>query len=287
MNGLEEYLGMTKQNHREWLWRRIRQRLPTLPRLAIGAALLGPNPSFDIALAEKHGILRRNIVSVDVSRAASKAQQREGVSTITGRMGDALASWSANGDRFDFLMLDSCSNLSVTDELLYQCSAALNPGAAVYINMQRGREVGEHLGTLDWMREMAQSLTWHESLGFDPSKHRGGILFAGLLSLFTSQRINWMEVAVAGGFAPPTREHFERGMVRILDKTIKFMQPEFASYRTESISKSGNRSPIYMDSVVLKWPFQAGKDTQPISTHPVKRSVAACKANRTKRGWRR
>lgn len=276
--GLEDYACPFKHAARQRAWRRVRDRLSVKTRYARGVALLGPDPSYDLAVAERIGFDLKNIVGLDRSPAAVKRSRQAGCLAIEADLELAIAAW--NDEPLDFLFIDSCSTYGLAARLVAtsEYTPAMNTKTVVYLNMQRGRHSERYRKILDACCEFNPPM--RERL--DGEKHAGKIAHE-IAMAYTIALCVERQREGKGSYFPrlPGGGYWIRKTV--LEGLRRHTGAAFDSYK----NRNGRN---YMDSVVMRWPLNQlrmvawGSETRMVrQVATTRQRLAALKAIKTRK----
>jgi hypothetical protein len=211
-----------KRNWRRWVWNRISERVAD-KRNARVLFLAGDDP-VDIRVATEKGFRAANMIAVERDSKVVAELKKSGVLVIEADLLEMLKHWSPS-QRVDVVVADFMCNFRV-DVFDGLWRALLNPAFAdvvMAVNMQRGREAGDHWKAVKLFME-------NTSDKVDDKKHRGRLFFTAMLWSF-----------VIGPLGERSREQ-KRDAIPVL---CSWANPSFNSYRNDGAL-------VTMDSVVWR-----------------------------------
>jgi len=220
-----------KRNWRRWVWNRIADRVPD-KRNARVLFLAGDEP-VDIRVATEKGFRAANMIAVERDSKVAAELRKSGVLVIEADLLEMLNHWSPS-QRVDVVVADLMCNFRI-DVLDRLWNALLNPAFAdvvMAVNLQRGRESGDHWKALKMFMENTPD-------SVEDKKHRGKIFFNVMLWSF---------------LIGPLKKRSDEQKSAAIPVLIDLANPLFNSYRNDGAL-------VTMDSVVWRNPWgQALRD---------------------------
>ena len=141
-----------KAVYREQVWRTFKQSARTGLRFC-RALLMPSSEALEIAVAERWGCSRENIVAVDhnVAIAATISRKYPGITAWGCDAFDAVERAVKRGIHLDLVHFDMTGNLSPSMVMgLQRVAKLLRPGAIIVLNTLKGRE------PMSWMKTYAE-----------------------------------------------------------------------------------------------------------------------------------